>query len=66
MRERDIRKQMEETAKLFYLYSKDYIKELCHAREQWNNLLDIVNSEKLNINWREILPRKNCEGQIIW
>lgn len=65
-REKIIRGQMEETARLFYLYSKDYVEELRNIREQWNSLLDIVYGEQLNIDWREILPRQNCEGQIIW
>lgn len=65
-REKEIRKQMEETARLFYLYSKDYVEELRKVREQWNNLMDIVYGENLDINWKEILPRENCESQVIW
>ena len=65
-RENEIRKQMEETARLFYLYSKAYVEELRNVREQWNSLLDIVYSEKLDIDWRDILPRKNCAGETIW
>ena len=65
-RKNEIKKQMEEIAKLFYLYSKDYVEELRNVREQWNSLLDIVYGEKLSIDWKEILPRTNCEGETIW
>ena len=65
-RKNEIRKQMEETARLFYLYSKANVEELRNVREQWNSLLDIVYGEKLDIDWKEILPRTNCAGETIW
>ena len=62
----EIKTQLEEVAKDLYIYDSSYVDELSAAREKWNNLMDIISREKLDIDWKEYLPHYNCEGEKLW
>lgn len=62
----EIQKQLKETAQELFIYDRAYVAEREEALDKWNNLIGIINREKLNINWRDYLPHYNCEGETLW
>lgn len=52
-RKEEIEKRMEEVGRLFYIYDRDYVDEWQDACDQWNELINIMKNEGLDINWRQ-------------
>ena len=57
---------VEEAANELFIYDSSYPEELAHARENWNHLMDVIEKEHPEIDWRYYLPHFNCEGEKIW
>lgn len=62
----EVKEQLKEVAEELYLYDSSYTLEVENARNKWNDLMDVISREKLNIDWRDYLAHYNCEGEKLW